>query len=136
MRRVNGKRLLVVDDDRDLCDLLAEYLTDEGYEVARAYGGRDALRKARHEKPDALLLDLLMPDLSGTNVARALRSDEETADLPIVVFSGDDASLSLAREILPAGSLAKPFTLDEIGVAVRLALGDRGADGTLAHGAA
>lgn len=123
-------RVLVVDDDRDLCDLLSDFLIEEGYDVSRAYAGEDAIAVARDRPPDAVLLDLLLPDVSGVAVGHALRATESTRDLPIVIISGDRGALARGRQELGAHSfLEKPFSLAAVQVALRDALGsgDEGA---------
>ena len=120
----------MVDDDHDLCDLLSDLLADEGYAVSRAYGGRDAIAAARDSAPDAVLLDLMLPDVSGVSVGRALREAAGTRDVPIVIISGDPAALARSAQELGAHSfLEKPFSLDAVQAAVRAALGPR--SGTL-----
>lgn len=126
----NG-RILVVDDDHDLCDLLAEFLDEEGYDVARAYDGRAALDSVRRAVPDAVLLDLLLPDISGLTVGQTLRADALTSRVKLVVISGDRAALAASRAALGgAAFLEKPFSLEAIADAVRDALGADGADGS------
>lgn len=121
-----ASRVLVVDDDRDLCDLLSDFLAEEGYDVTRAYGGRDAIDAARSRAPDAVLLDLMLPDLAGVAVGRALRDVMTTRDVPIVVISGDRVALARGTAELGAhSSLEKPFSLTAVEAAVRDAL-DRG----------
>lgn len=123
---VDQRRVLVVDDDRDLCDLLSDFLADEGYDVTRAYGGREAIDAARDSAPDAVLLDLLMPDLSGIAVGRALRDAAGTRDVPIVIISGDRSALARSQvEISADAFLEKPFSLAAVQSAVRAALGPR-----------
>jgi DNA-binding response OmpR family regulator len=119
-------RVLVVDDDRDLCDLLSDFLSEEGYDVTRAYAGQEGIDAARSSVPDAVLLDLLLPDVSGVAVARALRDEASTRDVPIVIISGD--RVALARSQLETGAdafLEKPFSLAAVESAVRAALGPR-----------
>jgi DNA-binding response OmpR family regulator len=117
-------RVLVVDDDRDLCDLLSDFLSEEGYDVTRAYAGQDAIDAARETTPDAVLLDLLLPDVSGIAVGRALREAESTHDVPIVIISGDRMALARSKLELRADSfLEKPFSLAAVESAVRAALG-------------
>lgn len=117
-------RVLVVDDDRDLCDLLADFLADEGYEVIRAYTGQEAIDAARSSAPDAVLLDLHIPDVSGTAVGHALRDATGTRDVPIVIISGDRvAAARSTREIGAHSFLEKPFSLAAVQSAVRAALG-------------
>jgi two-component system OmpR family response regulator len=116
-------RVLVVDDDHDLCDLLSDFLAEEGYDVTRAYAGQDAIDAARKDVPDAVLLDLLLPDVSGIAVGRALREAASTHDVPIVIISGDRAALARSRAELRADSfLEKPFSLAAVESAVRAAL--------------
>jgi DNA-binding response OmpR family regulator len=126
-------RVLVVDDDRDLCDLLSDFLSEEGYDVTRAYAGQDAIDAVRSSVPDAVLLDLLLPDMSGVAVARALRDAASTRDVPIVIISGDRVALARSQgEVRADAFLEKPFSLAAVESAVRGALGPR--NGT--HGAA
>lgn len=118
------RRVLVVDDDHDLCDLLSDYLSEEGYDVTRAYAGQDAIDAARANVPDAVLLDLMLPDVSGIAVGRALRDGASTHDVPIVIISGDRAALARSTAELRADSfLEKPFSLAAVESAVRAALG-------------
>lgn len=118
------RRVLVVDDDHDLCDLLSDFLSEEGYDVTRAYGGQDAIDSAEANAPDAVLLDLLLPDVSGIAVGRALRASTTTRDVPIVIISGDRAALSRSKSELNAQSfLEKPFSLASVESALRAALG-------------
>ena len=117
-------RVLIVDDDRDLCDLVSDFLSEEGYDVTRAYAGQDAIDSARTNAPDAVLLDLLLPDVSGIVVGRALRDAASTHDVPIVIISGDRAALARSKAELRADSfLEKPFSLAAVESAVRAALG-------------
>jgi DNA-binding response OmpR family regulator len=130
MSPTGAQHVLVVDDDRDLCDLLSDFLAEEGYDVSRAYGGRDALDSARARAPDAVLLDLMLPDISGIVVGRALRESASTRDVPIVVISGDRAALARCTLELRADSfLEKPFSLAAVEIALRDALGSAGAGG-------
>jgi len=122
---MGSRRVLVVDDDRDLCDLLSDFLSEEGYDVTRAYAGQDAIDSARESTPDAVLLDLLLPDVSGVAVGRALRDAPSTRDVPIVIISGDRTALARSKLELRADSfLEKPFSLAAVEAALRGALGE------------
>lgn len=83
-------RVLVVDDNVKAEELLATVLEAEGYRVMRAYGGAEAIEVARRARPDLVILDLMMPEVSGFEVARALRESEHTARIPIVVLTAKD----------------------------------------------
>ena len=90
--RPNGEpaRVLVVDDNLKAVELLATTLEAEGYQVMRAYGGAEAIAVARSAHPDLVILDLMMPDVSGFEVARALRESEDTARIQILVLTAKD----------------------------------------------
>jgi signal transduction histidine kinase/CheY-like chemotaxis protein len=83
-------RVLVVDDNAKSVALLATMLEAEGYAVLRAYGGAEAIAVARRNRPDLVILDLMMPVVSGFEVARALRESEHTARIPILVLTAKD----------------------------------------------
>ncbi|MBI4989966.1 MAG: response regulator [Rhodocyclales bacterium] len=80
-------RVLIADDDPRAVDILAAYLPPAEFEVLRAYGGREAIEQARGDKPDLILLDLLMPEVSGFDVVAALSADSATSAIPIIVVT-------------------------------------------------
>lgn len=81
------KRILVVDDEKDLVDLITYNLGRNGYEYLSAYNGGDAIDLAQREHPDLILLDLMLPGLDGTEVARRLKSDARTQAIPIIMLT-------------------------------------------------
>ena len=83
--KAEHKRILIVDDDAKSVEVLAAYLTEPGYQILRAFGGREGIDMARTQQPDLILLDLMMPEISGFYVVDALRADTQTADIPIVI---------------------------------------------------
>ncbi len=82
-----GMRILVIEDERDMCELLEYNLEREGYETIVAHDGQEGLRKAQTLLPDMILLDLMLPGLSGFDVCRELRAGERTRDIPIIIIS-------------------------------------------------
>jgi CheY-like chemotaxis protein len=86
------KRILVADDEPLTAELLALVLAFGGYEVVEAHDGREALERAREVRPDAVLLDFMMPQLTGAEVARTIREDPQLAETPVVLFSCVDES--------------------------------------------
>ena len=84
---MSAKKVLVVDDDRNNLELMSEYLDDLGIEAVLANGGKEGVRLARSEKPDAILLDVMMPDMPGEEVAAALKEDAETSGIPVVFLT-------------------------------------------------
>ena len=84
--------VLVVDDKASVRTLLREYLTEEGFRVVAAGDGQEALFVARHEKPDVILLDIMMPGRGGLSTLATLRQDERLKSVPVVLVTGmDDA---------------------------------------------
>jgi CheY-like chemotaxis protein len=108
--------VLCADDDRDILALLALRLERAGYRVAQATDGEQALSLARELLPDVVVLDVMMPRLSGTEVLAALRADDATADLRVVLLSARAQEADVERG-LAAGAdayLAKPFQAPEL----------------------
>jgi adenylate cyclase len=119
--RVAPARVLVVDDTPHNVKLLADLLAVKGYGVATAVSGEDALAKVAAEKPDLVLLDVMMPGLSGYDVCRRLRADPETALLPIVLVTSLDPQQERVKGI-EAGAddfLSKPINQAELFARVR-----------------
>jgi signal transduction histidine kinase/CheY-like chemotaxis protein len=105
--------VLVVDDERAARDVLGSALTQEGYRVVTATGGQDGLRLARHEKPDAIILDVIMPDLDGWTVLRSLKADADLCKIPVILVTvlGDrDMGIALGA----AEHLTKPVDPKEL----------------------
>jgi DNA-binding response OmpR family regulator len=84
---MSAPRVLVADDDRDIRDLVVFKLEQAGYDVLGVDDGLAALEEARRQRPDLLLLDVMMPGLSGLDVARQVRADPGTADVPIIMLT-------------------------------------------------
>jgi len=84
--------ILVVDDDANIREFLTQHLDLEGYEVRQAANGQEAIAQIKQEKPDLVVLDVLMPKLNGFDVAAILKNDPETMQIPILMISADDRS--------------------------------------------
>jgi DNA-binding response OmpR family regulator len=114
--------LLLIDDEPQVVDMLRDYFGEQGYSVMSALNGRDALVLASLTRPDAVLLDIRMPELQGPDVLRELRAMDDS--ITVVMVSGTDDE-SLARELLKAGAfdyVRKPFLFDNLDTIVRLAV--------------
>jgi CheY-like chemotaxis protein len=112
--------VLLVDDDQDVLDALAELLSDEGFEVAEAHNGCEALDLMRGAPPALVLLDLMMPVMSGLEFLERKSRDPELAPIPVVIISG--ISIEMPDD-LPI--IRKPFDADSVLEAVRLHIGMR-----------
>jgi two-component system phosphate regulon response regulator PhoB len=108
--------VLVVDDEPDLRDLVEFNLKQAGYKTRTAAGGAAALAQVGRERPDIVLLDLNLPDLSGIEVCRALRSDVKTRDLPILMLTarGSEVDRVVGFEVGADDYVTKPFSVREL----------------------
>ncbi|MCA9953449.1 MAG: response regulator [Ardenticatenaceae bacterium] len=108
--------VLVVDDEPLTQDLLRLMLEPAGFRVTGAEHGLEALQKVQQSKPDIMILDVMMPHMDGLTVCRKIRSNPETADLPIVMLSGK-THLNAVEEGMEAGAnryLAKPMSRNDL----------------------
>jgi len=81
------KKVLLVDDDIDFCDATKLLLESKGYEVILAYDGKEGLEKARAEKPDLVILDVMMPEMNGYDVCVVLKADPELNKVPVILLT-------------------------------------------------
>ncbi len=109
--------ILIVDDERDLVSTVQFSLDREGWRTRVAYDGRTALDIAKGDPPpDLVLLDLMLPDMSGTDICRELRSDEKTKDVPIIMVTAKDDEIDrvVGFEVGADDYVAKPFSMREL----------------------
>ena len=114
-------RILVVDDEAAIREYETSLLSELGHEVLTAADGREALRLACERRPHLVLLDIMMPELSGIEVCRQLRADPRTRDVRIIMVSAVDAKRALEESVLAGADdfLAKPVHALELMVRVR-----------------
>jgi two-component system phosphate regulon response regulator PhoB len=107
------RRVLVVDDEKDLVDLIAYNLTRGGYEVVTSHNGAEALELVRREPPDLVVLDLMLPGLDGTEVARRLKADSRTANVPIVMLTArsEETDVVVGLTLGADDYVTKPFSM-------------------------
>jgi two-component system phosphate regulon response regulator PhoB len=109
----DSKRILVVDDERDLAELLVYHLSRAGYLTSVARTGRQALDMATAEAPDLVLLDIMLPELSGTEVASRLRTNPNTAAIPIIMLTakGEEVDQIVGLTVGADDYIPKPFSI-------------------------
>ncbi len=108
------KRILVVDDDAGIVEVLEEILDDEGYAVAVAYQGHASIALAKQVQPHLILLDLMLPDLHGTAVAEALRREQEFHQTPIIVLSAAHDAAAICQTMVVQACVTKPFRIEHL----------------------
>ncbi|MBC8332288.1 MAG: response regulator transcription factor [Anaerolineae bacterium] len=118
------ERILVVDDDKEIVRLVRSYLEKSGYAVRSAYDGETALHALRSEKPDLLVLDLMLPDRDGWDITRIIRGDAHLSGLPIIMLTArvEDSDKIVGLEIGADDYITKPFNPREVVARVRALL--------------
>jgi two-component system alkaline phosphatase synthesis response regulator PhoP len=116
-----SQRILIVDDDRHITRLLKSYLEQAGMVTLIAYDGEEARRVIRRERPDLIILDLMLPGIDGWDITRWLRSDDQLASLPILMLTArvEDIDKILGLELGADDYLTKPFNPHEVVARVR-----------------
>ncbi len=122
-----AKKILFIEDESALQKTFGEVLTQEGYDVVKAMDGEEGLRLAQSEKPDLILLDLILPKMHGFEVLKQLKDDEETKDIPIIVLTNLESTddVEKALELGATTYLVKAnYDLEDVLKKVKNALGD------------
>ncbi|KAF0158689.1 MAG: Phosphate regulon transcriptional regulatory protein PhoB (SphR) [Syntrophaceae bacterium] len=117
-------KILIVDDEQDIADLISYNLEKEGYSTIKAYDGGDVLKTVKTQKPDLVILDLMLPHMNGMDICRAVRANPETAHLPIIMLTAksDEVDKIIGLEIGADDYMTKPFSVKELIARVRTIL--------------
>lgn len=117
-------RILVVDDDKQIVRLIQSYLERAGHQVLTAYDGETALHTIRRERPDLVVLDLMLPNRDGWDITRTVRSDASLANMPIIMLTAriEDTDKIVGLELGADDYIAKPFNPHEVVARVRAVL--------------
>jgi CheY-like chemotaxis protein len=122
--------ILLVDDDRDIRTVTNLVLMTSGLGTAlEASTGQEGLSMARQHRPDVILLDFKLPDLSGERVLQSLKADSRTRDIPVIFFTAHAMERNLLRALPVAGLVLKPFQPQELCEVVRRAINGVGSQG-------
>src|ERR1051325_11725017 len=124
MLTLMSTRILIVEDDPDIAELVARYLDKAGFETAHAATGRDALKAIAANPPHVVVLDLMLPYVDAPEICRPPRSNSATAALPIILLTAraEESERIVGLELGPDDSLAKPFSPGELVARVRALL--------------
>jgi DNA-binding response OmpR family regulator len=126
------ERILVVEDESDLREVMSYNLSREGYHVLSARDGGEGLRIAREKRPDLMLLDLMLPDLDGLEICRRVRQDPNIASTPIIMVTakGEETDVVLGLGVGADDYVSKPFSIKELIARVKAVLrrSDQGED--------
>lgn len=111
-----GRSILIVEDEKEIRDLLAHYLRKEGFDLSFAADGETGLSNARAEKPKLILLDILLPEMDGLDVLREIRADRRIAGTPVILLTakGDETDRIVGLELGADDYIPKPFSPREV----------------------
>jgi two-component system phosphate regulon response regulator PhoB len=117
-------RILVIEDERDLQKVLDYNLRRAGHEVLSAYDGKTGLELARKHKPDLVLLDLMLPDVQGTEICRTLKTEAGTRAIPVIMVTakGEEIDRVVGFELGADDYVVKPFSVRELGLRIEAVL--------------
>jgi two-component system, OmpR family, phosphate regulon response regulator PhoB len=117
-------RILVIEDEPDLQKILDYNLRKVGHDVVQALRGNDGLEQARRIRPDLILLDLMLPDLQGTEICKILKSNPETKDIPVIMLTakGEEIDRVLGFELGVEDYVVKPFSVRELILRIQVIL--------------
>jgi two-component system, OmpR family, alkaline phosphatase synthesis response regulator PhoP len=135
MVETKARRLLLVDDERGVVDILRVNMEGEGYEVYEANDGLEALERVRDVTPDLIVLDVMMPRMSGWEVLRRLEADPDTAGIPVVMLSvrTEEADIMRGLEQGALEYLTKPFDPLVVSRTIKMVLEELDERGRQAH---
>ncbi|OGS43097.1 MAG: hypothetical protein A2539_09425 [Elusimicrobia bacterium RIFOXYD2_FULL_34_15] len=112
-----AKKILVVDDEKDVVEVITMYLEKEDYEVTNAFDGLEALEKITNERPDLVILDVMMPKLDGHSLNIRLKENPHTRDIPVIVMTGKGhlrEIITARKDVTIVDYLEKPFQMQEL----------------------
>lgn len=111
-----GKKILIADDEEDVKVVVQLFLESKGYDIVTAYDGLDAMDRAREEKPDLIILDVMMPIIDGFEVCKKLKEDPDLQDIPVVMLSASSHAESKQRglEVGAVDYIVKPFDPEKL----------------------
>ena len=119
-----GKRVVLIEDDADLFELVRYNLSKEGYEVSGARTGKDSVKLCESSRPDLILLDVMLPDSDGFAICRSLKAHHSLAQVPIIFLTacGSEPDRVLGLELGAADYLVKPFSVRELAARIKVHL--------------
>src|SRR2546430_1731649 len=127
MTREVHPRILIVEDEKDIVQVLEYALRQAGFDTVPARDGAEAFARVREKTPDAVILDLMLPDLAGTEICRQLKSNARTAAVPVIMLTArsDEVDRVVGFELGADDYITKPFSVREVVLRVKAVLRDR-----------
>ena len=122
--KMSKEKILIVDDEKDIVELVQYNLQKEGYRVISAYNGEDALELIKKHLPNLIILDLMLPGIDGLEICRILKKDSLTSNIPIIMLTakGEEADIVVGLELGADDYVTKPFSVRQLLARVRAVL--------------
>ena len=116
--------ILIIEDDKDIVEMLSFHLKKNNYTILYSYNGEDGLTKARENNPDLILLDLMLPGIHGLDVCRIIKSDQKTKNIPVIMLTAMGQEDDIVKGLETGGDdyITKPFSLDIISARIKAVL--------------
>ncbi len=121
-----AKKILIVDDERDIVEIVRMRLVSHGYDVVSAYDGREGLARVRETQPDLIILDVMMPEINGSTLCGILKFDEQFCHIPVIMLSvkARDLDREIGGRVKADAYLTKPFEAQELIDTVKKLIGE------------
>jgi two-component system alkaline phosphatase synthesis response regulator PhoP len=114
--KLDTAKILVVDDETEITEIIETFLTEAGYKVSVANSGAEAIKRAKEFKPDVVLLDIMMPGKDGYDVCQQLKKEPHFANTPVIFLTGKDREEDMGRSFKAGGDMyiKKPFSCERL----------------------
>lgn len=118
------KHILIIDDEKDIVQSIEYYLSQEGFKVSKSYDGMNGLEAVHKKNPDLIILDLMLPGISGIELCKMLKADEKTSSIPIIMLTAksEEADKVVGLEIGADDYITKPFSMKELVARIKTVL--------------
>lgn len=118
------RQILVIDDEKDIVETIEYNLSKEGYKVSKSYDGMNGLEAVQKKMPDIVILDLMLPGMTGIEVCKAMRSDPKTASIPVIMLTakGEETDKIVGLEVGADDYMTKPFSIRELAARIKTIL--------------
>jgi len=118
------RQVLVIDDEKDIVETISYNLEKEGYKVSKSYDGMNGFEAVQKKMPDIVILDLMLPGMTGIEVCKAMKADPKTASIPIIMLTakGEETDKIVGLEVGADDYMTKPFSIRELSARIRTVL--------------
>jgi DNA-binding response OmpR family regulator len=115
MQKAMSKKILIVDDNEFIVEIMTYILNNKGYDVIALYDGNNVIQQIKTDNPDLVILDMMLPGADGRDICKAIKTDDEIKNLPVIMCTGsDNIDFNMKQHGSPNDVLCKPFDIDAL----------------------